>query len=113
MIKLPEFPFAAIRWADAHCMSGTAEVALHEIHHGAAHYTRFGYILRNDEAGITVMSEMSDESTYRNVDFIPAAMIVEVQYLKLSKPKKSKHPLPSSSTSASTATSNVQPVDPE
>lgn len=90
MIKLLTFPFAAIRWQDAHCMSGTSEVALHEIHHGPAHYTRFGYILRQDAEGVTIASEASDESTYRNVDFIPAKMIVEVQVLKLSVPKAKK-----------------------
>lgn len=81
--------FAIIRWRDAHCVSGATELSEHEIPHAPAHYTRYGFILRHDDAGVTIASEHSDEATYRNIDFIPAGMIEELVIVKLT-PIKAK-----------------------
>lgn len=91
-MKLTTLPFAAVRWGDAHCLSGTSEVALHELPQGPAIYTRYGFILRRDEKGIILASEESENSTYRSVDFIPAQMIIEVQPIRLSKMKSKGTP---------------------
>jgi len=85
-MRLCDKPFVAVRWADAHG-SATNELAEHEIAHAAAHYTIYGFALRQDDKGISLASEISDEATYRGISFIPAAMIVEVVPLRLAKPR--------------------------
>lgn len=90
MIKLIGKPFAAVAWNDAHCISGATEMAEHEIPHAPAIYTAYGFILRQDEVGITLANEVSGENTYRSINFIPAGMIVEVQVLSVAKQKVKK-----------------------
>lgn len=84
-------PFVAIRWADAHCISGASELSETELPHAAAMYTLYGFVLRRDDVGITVAAEISDNNTYRGISFVPAGMIESVVEYKLTvkKPKKS------------------------
>lgn len=92
MTKLISKPFVQISWNDAHCISGTTELSEHEIHHRPALYIVYGFVLRQDEVGITIANEVSEDGNYRSINFIPAGMIVEVLPLKVSiaKPKKIK-----------------------
>lgn len=83
-MKFLDKPFVAVRWADAHS-SGVTEYSEHELPHRSVHYTIYGYLLRHDEAGITLTNEHSDEATYRGVCFVPAAMVVELVPIRLSK----------------------------
>ncbi len=88
-MKLLDKPFCAVRWCDAHS-SGVTEYAEHELPHRSAHYTIYGYLLRHDDAGITLTNEHSDEHTYRGVCFVPAAMVVEIVMLTLTKKRATK-----------------------
>lgn len=91
-MKLINKPFVGIVWQDAHCISGASEMAEHEIPHSPALYTVYGFVLRNDEIGVTLATEVSEQNTYRSINFIPAGMIVEIVPLKVGvmKPKKAK-----------------------
>jgi hypothetical protein len=88
-MKLLDRAFYAVRWADAHG-SSTTEYAEHELPHRAAHYTTYGFLLRQDETGLTLATEHSDEHTYRGVSFIPASLVVECVRLSLSKKRAPK-----------------------
>ena len=92
-MKLLDRPFVAVRWADAHG-SSTTEYAEHELPHRAAHYTTYGFLLRQDDTGLTLATEHSDEHTYRGVCFIPASLVVETIALTLTKKRALKVPAP-------------------
>ena len=89
-MKIIDKPFAVVYWRDAHTVGGTTELAEHEIAHAPAHYTRYGFVLRQDQAGVTLASEHSNEHTYRGIDFIPAEMIVEIALVKLTPVRAKK-----------------------
>ena len=91
-MKILNKQFVAVKWQDAHCISGATEMAEHEIPHAPALYTAYGFVLRNDAVGVTIANEVSGENTYRSINFIPAGMIVEIQPLtvKATKPPQSK-----------------------
>lgn len=88
-MRLLDKPFCAVRWADAHG-SSTTEYAEHELPHRSAHYTTYGFLLRRDDSGVTLITEHSDEHTYRGTSFIPAAMVVEILPLTLTQKRKAK-----------------------
>jgi hypothetical protein len=88
-MKLLDKPFVAVRWHDAHG-SGITEYSDHELPHRSAPYTVYGFLLRQDEAGISLVTEHSDEATYRGYCFIPAAMVGEIQHLTLTKKRVPK-----------------------
>jgi hypothetical protein len=83
-------PFIACAWSDAHCISGATELAEHEIPHAAATYTAYGFVLRSDDVGITIATEVSEQGTYRSINFIPRKMIQSVVEFKLSAKKPIK-----------------------
>jgi hypothetical protein len=95
-MKLLDRPFVAVRWADAHG-AATTEYAEHELPHRPAHYTTYGFLMRQDDAGLTIVTEHSDEHTYRGVSFVPAAMVVEIIALKLGQARTKKVPVPTTS----------------
>ena len=66
----------AVRWRDAHG-SSLAEFAEHEIPHRAYIWTTYGLLMRDDDEGISIASEVS-EGSYRGVTFVPRQMIIEV-----------------------------------
>lgn len=89
-MRLLDKPFVAVRWADAHSSGSVTEYAEHELPHHAAYYTVYGFLLRQDDQGITLANEHSDEHSYRGVTFIPAAMVGEVVHLRLGKARTRK-----------------------
>jgi hypothetical protein len=88
-MKLLTKPFVAVRWADAHSSSFT-EYAEHELPHRAVHYTSYGFLLRQDADGVSLVTEHSDEATYRGTSFIPAAMVLDLVLLTLTRKRAPK-----------------------
>lgn len=79
-----------ITWHDA-WIDGTEPVALSEVGH--AHKPQviktLGWLLRDDEAGVSVACEhYAEEDVYRGRTFIPRGMIVSVMPYNLSKPRR-------------------------
>ena len=70
---------ACIRWSDAHGNAMTTYEA-HEVPHAPALVDTFGIIIRQDEIGITIASEVFEAGSFRGVTFIPRGMVVAVQY---------------------------------
>jgi hypothetical protein len=89
-MKLLDKTFCAVRWADAHSAGSVTEYAEHELPHRSAHYTTYGFLLRQDETGLTLATEHSDEHTYRGVCFVPAAMVEEILPLTLTQKRAKK-----------------------
>ena len=62
-------------WDDAHRTSG--EVAPHELDHKPYRFTTVGILLRSDGVGVSVAGEVGQDGRFRDIDFIPRAMVVE------------------------------------
>ena len=86
-------PLVKITWQDAHA-STTVAYADHEIPHAAMEIQTVGWLLKEDEAGVSVANEFCSDATYRGYTFVPRGMIKSVQLLdrapKTKKPKKVK-----------------------
>lgn len=82
-------PLALVRWHDAHSDSG--QHAESDIPHEALVVHTSGYLLRDDEKGISIAAEWIPESdNYRAVTFIPRALVLGVD--RLSRPRRKACP---------------------
>lgn len=100
MSKAKEYPLVRVSWLDAHSGANyLTEYSADDIPHGPAHAYTVGYMIRNDEKGITVMGEFfPDDAQFRGRTFIPAGMVLGVDKLRIaSKPKPRANAAPSAS----------------
>lgn len=74
MIDLKEFELWAVLWDDAHY--DPAELEASEIMHRPWQYVTTGTLLKDDETGITLTNDLSEDGRSRGRNFIPAKMIV-------------------------------------
>lgn len=78
--------YAAI-WADAHGSDGTLQV--HEIDHKPYVYTTVGFFVKSDEVGVSIAFERGEDGKYRDITFIPRAIVLDEFSLgKFKKPIK-------------------------
>lgn len=86
-MKLANKPLVAVTWDDAHGtnLGDYSESEIERDFHKPARYTTFGLLVKENEAGVTLASDVS-EGTYRGVAFIPRGMIVEI--VNLGVPQK-------------------------
>lgn len=76
-MKLPKgLEIWACEWEDAHWNSG--EFDRDEIIHKPILYVTTGILIKNDETGLTVSSDISETGSFRGTNFIPKRMIVKV-----------------------------------
>lgn len=93
-------PLVKVRWTDAHGSVGNAAWSLHEIPHAGIEITSYGLLLRQDEAGVSIASEVCGDDTYRGYSYIPAGMLISVEAvipakkIRLRQPKAPEHPSP-------------------
>ena len=80
-------PFGKVVWNDAH--TSTEQYSEMEIDHHPAKIETFGYIIKSDDVGVTIAAEWTGDG-YRNVTFIPRAMIEREELLRLSRVRKKK-----------------------
>ncbi len=76
-------------WMDAHCASTNA-YALHEIPHDSLDIITIGWLLKQDDIGVSIANEYCADATYRGYTFIPAGMLKSIE--DLVKPKKPRKP---------------------
>lgn len=89
---LPTSRFGFVFWNDAHSLGSTDQVELEDLKklHGTVPIITAGWIVRDDEVGVSVCSEFLGGTSFRNSTFIPKALVVYVQYLKVSSPRVKK-----------------------
>lgn len=73
-------PLVQVKWNDAHSPAATETVNINEISrvHGTIPIITAGYLLRDDDVGITIGGEDCADGDYRNITFIPRCLVVEV-----------------------------------
>lgn len=79
-LKSPGLPFAIVVWNDAHSNGGLAlEFAVEDIDHKPAIYYTAGWILKDDDTGLSIANEWDpNDNKFRGVTFIPRGMVVQV-----------------------------------
>lgn len=88
-VKQPQLPLVIVEWHDAVTFEtpvGLADVS--SMHRPEVVHT-LGWVLREDEHGISLATEYYDES-YRGRSFIPRNMIRAVTPFALTKPRMRK-----------------------
>lgn len=88
---------SACVWNDAHGSDGT--ISIHEIDHKPYVYTTVGFLLLSDEIGVSIASEMGEDGKFRDITFIPRAMVVKEFPISPKRKPRAKHPPNKSPTS--------------
>ena len=85
--------FAFVLWNDAHSPTATAVYDLDTINtvHGSMPIITSGWVLKQDEKGITLGAEYCGDNDYRGITHIPASMLVEVAFVTPPRKKVSKN----------------------
>lgn len=105
-MKQPPLPLVLCSWADA-WVRAEESVTLADVAatHKPAIIHTLGYLLRDDEVGISIANEFYDEdATYRGRTFIPRAMIISVHPHSLTK-KRTKKARPTCASPPSSSSS--------
>ena len=91
MTKAPK-PLVCVIWDDAHgeATGDYSEAEIERDYHAAVRYYSYGMLVRDDEKGVTIASEWSENAgiSYRGLSFIPRGMVVSVEKRA---PRKHKH----------------------
>ena len=87
-------PLVRVTWADAWIRAEEpvtlADVA---VSHKPLIIHTLGYLLKEDETGISIANEYYDEDlTYRGRTFIPHAMVLTIERQDRTKPRKPRKP---------------------
>lgn len=91
----PPKPFGVVTWDDAHGSAADemSETELERKHKGIT-YVSYGWIVRTNEAGVTLAAEWCPEDKkYRATMFIPRGMVATEETLTLVKPRRKKTPV--------------------
>lgn len=74
------YPVAVVLWGDAH--ENTEPMDEEDIEHAPKIQATVGWLIRQDETGITLATEYGEEDgELRTVNFIPAGMAVSVKVI--------------------------------
>ena len=85
----PEKPIVCVAWEDAHGSIATA-YSEHEIPHASVVILTIGWLLRQDEVGISVANEYCGDGTWRGVTFVPHGMMQSVTPILTRTPRKKR-----------------------
>lgn len=87
---MPYYPMVIVEWHDAYGDSSEQWFEGGEVDHNPLTVKTLGYLMRDDERGVTLWQEMSapDGSSYRGRTFIPRAMVQSITYLQRRSTKK-------------------------
>lgn len=65
----------SVEWLDAHY--NTDEVDASDITHRAWSYTTVGFLVKTDDVGVTLSSDVGEDGRLRGRNFIPRGMVVK------------------------------------
>jgi hypothetical protein len=100
----------AVEWEDAHWNSG--EFDRDEIIHKSISYVTVGIMIKNDETGLTVSSDISETGSFRGTNFIPRKMIVKTWKVGALQAKEPRVRRQSPSSSMQTKTEQKRATPP-
>lgn len=86
---IPNYPIVAVTWLDAHG-SATDTYGIGDLPHHAWELTTIGWLLRDDDQGVSVSNEYCGDQDYRGITFIPRALVKGVKVLKSPRKRLTK-----------------------
>lgn len=90
----PKHSMVAVLWHDPHSLPATEVVSAEDVHnlHRSLPMITNGYILKEDEGGVSVASEYCGGGDFRNTTFVPRELIVEIiKWPKLRRKREDTH----------------------
>lgn len=93
-----KLPIYGVVWEDAHGSNDT--ISTHEIEHKPYVFTTVGFLVRSDEAGVSIASEEGEDGKIRDCTFIPRKMVVK-EFPILPKARRAKKVSPPTATPSS------------
>lgn len=93
-----DLPFVLVEWLDAHSDLTETTAADARLKHSAAKMFTAGWLMFDDEEGVTLFNEVCPEDdSYRGRSFVPRGMIKSVTKVRLTKERKPKSTPPDES----------------
>lgn len=89
----PNLPLVLVVWNDAHTQESPVDSETIGPYHKPEVIHTLGWLLADDEVGVSVVNEFYDES-YRGLTFIPRGMIISVNQYQLTKKRSTKVKMP-------------------
>lgn len=84
---MEKYPLVKLTWADAHG-SATGSYTIDEIPHAPVKVQSYGLLLKDDEVGVSLASEICDSDVFRGYGFYPRALIVKVEPIVKKRKRK-------------------------
>jgi hypothetical protein len=78
--RMPTKLLVAVAWDDAHSTIQSA-YAEHELPHAPVAILTLGWLLKEDEAGVSLANEFCSDGTWRGVTFIPRGMLRKMTHV--------------------------------
>lgn len=91
MTKFPPYPYVAVEWLDANSPAAVDIFDAKDLKeaHGTMAVITTGWLLKEDEKGLTLAGEWFAGTTeFRALTFIPATLVAERVELSVKKPKR-------------------------
>lgn len=100
-----------LTWSDA-WGDTTGVVSLKDVldNHRPETIHTIGWLLRDDEVGVSLANEKCSDATYRGRTFVPRGMVVSLQPYKLTVPKIKKVKAPTLQAPAQSEASDMTPL---
>lgn len=88
-----DLPLVALTWNDANSPRATEIIDLDDPtwkdkHHKPVVITTVGWVVQDDEVGVSIVGEYIGERSYRNQTFVPRSLVVSLKPIKRARKKK-------------------------
>ena len=83
MLKPAGKSFAAISWHDPHGTGKAGCLTEHEMPHECILVTTYGWLMRKDEKGVSVVGEIIGDGSMRDYTYVPRELIDEIAIIHI------------------------------
>lgn len=88
MLKPSGKPFVAVTWRDPHGTGKTSCLFEHELPHSCILITTYGWLMRQDDKGVSLVGEIIGDASMRDYTFVPAELIDTIENIPLRDERK-------------------------
>ena len=83
MIKPVGKVLVAVTWRDPHGTGKTSCFYEHELPHSCVMITTYGWLMRKDEKGVSLVGEMIGDASMRDYTFVPTELIDAIEEIPI------------------------------
>lgn len=88
MLKPTGKSLVAVTWRDPHGTGKTSCLYEHELPHSCVLITTYGWLMRKDEKGVSLVGEIIGDASMRDYTFVPTELIDKIEEIPLRKEQK-------------------------